>query len=112
MTHTKTASFSEETIINWTKPPSDTEETKLSNSERMVREAMQDDPTLSSKNIEIFGQGSYANDTNVRLNSDIDINVKYGDAFYYDLPKDSKKEDFGLVNHSTYSLQEINVLPY
>ena len=37
--------------------------------------------TLNSMNIKIFGQGSYVNDTNVRLNSDVDLNVQYVDAF-------------------------------
>lgn len=80
------ARFSEDALLNWTKPPSDSEETKLSNSERMVKEAINEDPTLSSKSTEVFGQGSYANDTDVRLNSDIDINVRYTGGFYYDLP--------------------------
>ncbi len=78
------SNFSEDTLSNWIKPPSDSEETKLSNSERMVKKALSEDPVLSNKSIEVFGQGSYANDTNVRLNSDIDINVRYrghqGDA--------------------------------
>lgn len=39
----------------------------------MVKEAINEDEKLKLKAIEIFGQGSYANNTNVRLNSDIDI---------------------------------------
>jgi len=98
--------FSEETLSNWTKPPSDSEETKLSNAERMVREAINEDSVLSSKSIEVFGQGSYANDTNVRLNSDIDINVRYTGGFYFDLPKGMSREDFGLNSPIKYSLDE------
>ena len=98
--------FSEETLSNWTKPPSDSEETKLSNAERMVREAIKEDPVLSSKSIEVFGQGSYANDTNVRLNSDIDINVRYTGGFYFDLPEGISREDYGLNSPSEYSLDE------
>ena len=98
--------FSEDTLSNWIKPPSDTEESKLSNSERMVRDAVNEDPVLAKKSIEIFGQGSYANDTNVRLNSDIDINVRYTGAFYFKLPKNTKREDFGLNNPSNYSLEK------
>src|SRR5690606_6209887 len=48
----------------------------------------------------------YANDTNVRLNSDIDINVRYTGGFYFKLPKDTKREDFGLNNPTTYSFEE------
>jgi hypothetical protein len=99
--------FSEETLVNWTKPPSESEETKLSNAENMVRDAINEDPTLANKSIEVFGQGSYANDTNVRLNSDIDINVRYTGCFYYDLPPNTSEGDFGLnISPCEYSLIE------
>jgi tRNA nucleotidyltransferase (CCA-adding enzyme) len=62
------ARFTEQTLTNWTKPPSDTEESKLENAERMVREAISEDDTLKSKSTETFGQGSYANNTNVKNN--------------------------------------------
>lgn len=98
--------YSEETLNNWRKPPSDTEETKLSNIERMVRECINDDAILNKMNIKIFGQGSYVNDTNVRLNSDVDLNVKYTDAFYFDLPSGKTREDFGFNTPISYSAQE------
>lgn len=91
------ARFSEETLTTWTYPPSDAEEAKLQNSERMVKEAIANDPKLKQKPTETFGQGSYANDTNVRLNSDIDINVRYTGGFYYDLPSNKVKEEFGIT---------------
>ena len=95
--------YSEETLNNWRKPPSDTEEEKLTNVKGMVRNCIDEDATLKGMNIRIFGQGSYANDTNVRLNSDIDLNVQYADAFYYDLPPGTTRSDFGLNNPSSYS---------
>ncbi|MFC1688223.1 nucleotidyltransferase [Pseudomonadota bacterium] len=98
--------FSEDTLTNWTKPPSDSEEAKLSNAERMVKDAINNDPVLSGKSTEVFGQGSYANDTNVRLNSDIDINVRYTGGFYFDLPDGTSREDFGLGSPSKYSFEE------
>ena len=98
--------FSEETLNNWKKPPSDTEETKLSNIERMVRECINEDATLKNMRIKTFGQGSYVNDTNVRLNSDVDLNVKYIDGFYFDLPSGMTRSDFGLNNPSSYSASE------
>ena len=100
------AKISEATLTFWTKPPSDSEATKLENSERMVKDAISNDPKLKKKSTETFGQGSYANDTNVRLNSDIDINVRYTGGFYFDLPKDKSREDFGLNNPSSYSYAE------
>lgn len=96
------AKFSEDVLTGFTRPPSDHEESKLSNSERMVREAINDDPILNQMSIKVFGQGSYANDTNVRLNSDIDINVRLNDVFYYDLPAGKVATNFGLNTLSNY----------
>ena len=98
--------YSEETLNNWRKPPSDTEETKLSNVKSMVRNCLNEDPTLKDMKIKTFGQGSYVNDTNVRLNSDVDLNVKYVDAFYFDLPPGATREDFGFNNSIPYSALE------
>jgi hypothetical protein len=98
--------FSEETLISWTKPASDSEETKLENARRMVIQCIENDPKLMEMGIDIFGQGSYANDTNVRLNSDIDINVCYNEAFHFDLPVGTQREDFGFDGGVTYSFSE------
>lgn len=86
----------ENKFSNWTKPPSDTEEKKLNQAESMVRDAIRDNTYLKEKNIEVFGQGSYANNTNVRLNSDIDICVRLMDTFYFDLPDGMSREDFNI----------------
>ena len=77
------AKYTEKQLESWRKPPSDSEETKLENSERMVRDAINSDEKLKKKSTEIFGQGSYVNNTNVRLNSDIDINIRYTDGFNF-----------------------------
>jgi hypothetical protein len=100
------ARFSEDELVNFTKPPSDTEEAKLENAERMVKEALREDKTLQEMDTTVFGQGSYANDTNVRLNSDIDINVRYNSVFYFDLPQGKVRSDFGLNSPSTYTFSE------
>jgi len=95
---------------NWIKPPSDTEENKLTNAETMVRDAIQAEHDLKGKNIEIFGQGSYANNTNVRLNSDIDICVRLMDTFYFDLPEGMTREDLNIgYGTDTYSEFKDNV---
>ena len=90
--------YSEEQFNNWRKPPSDTESSKLENAERMIREAIWNDPVLNKLSIEIYGQGSYANDTNVKLNSDIDINVRLSSTIFYELPPNRKKEEFGYID--------------
>jgi hypothetical protein len=102
------AKYSEDTLTSWTKPPSESEQTRLETSERMVREAISEDETLSNKSTETFGHGSYANDTNVRLNSDIDINVRYTGGYFFELPKDKTEADMGIHKDgpSGYSFSE------
>ncbi|MFA5601956.1 MAG: nucleotidyltransferase [Phenylobacterium sp.] len=75
----------------------------MQNAEHMVREAIRSDEKLEGKSIDIFGQGSYANNTNVRQNSDIDINVCLKDVFYFELPQGLSEEDAG-INHLSKSI--------
>jgi hypothetical protein len=44
------------------------------------------------KDVEIFLQGSYGNDTNVWADSDVDIVLKHNGVFYYDITKMTPKE--------------------
>lgn len=73
----------------WAKPPGVTEQQKSDNAESAIRAAINDRPDLSKRNIAVFSQGSYRNNTNVRHDSDVDICVLCKDVFYYDLPKDN-----------------------
>src|SRR5258706_16087866 len=97
------AKFSEDTFDSWRKPPSNSEESKLEAARKSVRKAITDNAELNKLDLEIFGQGSYANDTNVRLNSDVDINVMYKDEFYYDLPEGKTMTDFGIISSDKLS---------
>jgi hypothetical protein len=99
------AKFTEDILNNWRYPASETEETKLANAERMIREAIVNSDELKSKSTEIFGQGSYANDTNVKINSDIDINVCLSDTIFAQIPEGKKQEDFG-YSDSDYTFSE------
>ncbi len=100
--------FSEDTFTSWTKPPSDSEQGRLETSEKHVKDALSEDPKLNKMSFEVFGQGSYANDTNVRLNSDIDINVMYTGGYYFELPEGATEADIGIdkTPASTYSFKE------
>lgn len=69
------ARFTEDSLNTWRKPPSDTEESRLQNTESRIRQAIAKSDELKEYEIDVFGQGSYANDTNVKLESDVDINV-------------------------------------
>jgi len=98
--------FTEEQLSRMCRPASDTEEAKLQIAERLLRTALASSSIVQSSKYEIFGQGSYANNTNIRLNSDIDINVCYTDAFYYDVPNGMTGGDYDLNNPVNYSFQE------
>lgn len=74
----------EDVFCTWGGAPSQTEREKCENAERAVRKAIDASKKLSTKTIEVFVQGSYANRTNVRQDSDVDICVLYKDAFFPD----------------------------
>src|SRR5436190_15417631 len=90
------AKFSEANYDAWRRPASDHEEAKLEAARILVRKAIQNNAVLSKLDYELFGQGSYANDTNVRLNSDIDLNMMYTGEAYFSLPPGKTKEDFNI----------------
>jgi predicted nucleotidyltransferase len=68
----------------WGAAPSATEQTKCENAERAIRKAIDASAKLSSKDIEVFAQGSYANRTNVRQDSDVDICILCKNTFFPD----------------------------
>jgi hypothetical protein len=74
----------EETFRRWSKPSSETEQAKSDNAESMIRAAIRDCPVLSQRNIDVFAQGSYRNNTNVRQDSDVDICVRCMDTCFND----------------------------
>jgi len=99
--------FSEEQLTRWTKPLGNTEEGRLENSIRMVKEAIDEDEKLGNMEIEKFLQGSYANDTNIRNDSDVDMNIMYKEGFLYDLPSGITEENFGIKKSSSgYGFRE------
>src|SRR5271156_6033244 len=49
----------------------------------------------ANRNFEIFLQGSYANDTNIYAESDVDIVICCSDTFYYDLQHLSAEQTIG-----------------
>jgi hypothetical protein len=67
------------------KPPSETEDTKRQRTQDEIRQALSASSALKGKNYEVYAKGSYANNTNVRLNYDVDIAVEYRGFFYSDL---------------------------
>lgn len=93
----------ETTFREWARPPGVTEEQKCNNSEKAIKAAIADSPELSKRNISVFAQGSYRNNTNVRQDSDVDICVLCKDVFYYELPSnDSITKEAAAITPASY----------
>lgn len=74
----------EETLASWTKPSSDTEQEKQERTERMIREAVKNHGAFRGCDLRVYTKGSYANNTNVRTDSDVDVAVQCRECFYWD----------------------------
>lgn len=74
----------EDQLKIWTKPSSDTEKDKQDRTERMIRQAIDDHDPFDGCNLNVYAKGSYANNTNVRIDSDVDIAVQCTNAMYWD----------------------------
>lgn len=74
----------EATLREWARPSSDTEGEKCERAERMIRSAINLYPGFTGSRPKVYAKGSYANNTNVRLDSDVDVVVEWKRAFYYD----------------------------
>lgn len=74
----------ERKLLGWTGPSSDSEKDRQTRTERMIREAIQGHTAFDNCSLTVFSKGSYPNNTNVRLNSDVDIAVQCHEASYSD----------------------------
>ena len=66
-------------------PPSKNEDEKRQRTEDQIRAALDAYEPLQQRRYIIYAKGSYANNTNVRLDYDVDIAVEYRGFFYSDL---------------------------
>jgi hypothetical protein len=87
--------YTEYQLQSWTAPLSNTEEKKAENAVSMIKDAIKSNNDLKSREIEVFTQGSFANNTNVRSDSDVDICVMLKDVFNADYPEGKKRDDYG-----------------
>lgn len=74
----------EDTLAAWTQPSSATEQDKQDRTERMVREAIDKHKAFEGCGLIVFAKGSYANNTNVRADSDVDIAVQCTECRYWE----------------------------
>lgn len=125
--------FTEDQLQNFVKPISDSEDKKCENALKIVSNALAnagykvDDSDFNgyfsrkaskdTKQLKLFVQGSYANDTNIKLDSDVDVaviieeffHVKYREGVtdsnygFHDAPQPSsvKDEIFAVLNSYT-----------
>lgn len=83
--------------------PSDHEDEKRNRTEQQIKAALAAYEPLQGRPYRVYVKGSYANNTNVRLNFDVDIAVEYYGYFYSDLDFDLKgkpKSVVGVVDSS------------
>lgn len=91
------ARFSEEQLKNWYKPVSDTENEKINHAIAMIKSAIKNSEDFNSLTYDIFVQGSYGNTTNVKLNSDVDVNIMLTSTFFSCYPDGKNEDDYGFV---------------
>lgn len=69
----------EQTFASWTRPASDSEQTKYENTSRSIKAALASHQPLSEYSFEVYAKGSYPNYTNVRQDSDVDVAAELTD---------------------------------
>ncbi len=74
----------EDMLAGWTGPSSDTEQDKQDRTERMIRQAIDSHEPFNNCSLNVYAKGSYANNTNVRSDSDVDIAVECTDVQYWE----------------------------
>jgi hypothetical protein len=65
-----------ERITHWERPPSDHEESKIQRAAVIATNLVKGNARLVEESVEILPQGSYYNNTNVRLEADMDLRVQ------------------------------------
>jgi hypothetical protein len=69
----RTRSSWNDRLTHWERPASDSEEVQIERAASMVRSALAGNAWLRSERVVVSAQGSYFNNTNVRLESDMDL---------------------------------------
>lgn len=87
--------YTELNFMSWTSPLSQSEEQRVVNTVQMIKNAVTSYDNLLDCRVEIFVQGSYANNTNVRQNSDVDICVMLTSTVFCDYVDGKTDNDYG-----------------
>lgn len=71
-------------LSQWIKPSSEDEQVQQDRAQRMVTDAVKRHDSLKTASLHVYAKGSYANNTNVRRDSDVDIVVECQACQYFD----------------------------
>lgn len=105
----------EQQLQTWASPPSPTEMQKIRNTRTVIEDILKrklpideikKKYNLSNFGYEVYLQGSYANSTNIRFVSDVDIAVQLNAVFYSD--KSQLDEDEKYLHSMSYSSSSYN----
>ena len=87
----------------WAKPFSATEEAKAERAVRLIKDALGAWRPLTRRDFTVYLSGSYRNNTNTRLESDVDVAVVLREAWYSEYPADGSPNEqllgFGGVDY-------------
>lgn len=96
----------EDTLSRWGAAPSMTEQDKCDNAINVVKRALAAHAPLAGKTLDVYAKGSYANRTNVRTDSDVDISVCYRDGCYSTYAPGTSAQELGYTAH-TYTYEDL-----
>lgn len=95
-------------LQTWANAPAGT---KTQHTYQEIKNALSQSCSPQVRSCEVYLQGSYANSTNIRIDSDIDVVVQLNSTFDYGLSRlnDFQKSIFHLTypNHATYNWPEL-----
>lgn len=96
----------EAVFTSWSQGPSKTEQERMDNAERQIRQAISSSDKLKSRNITVFTQGSYKNRVNVKKDSDVDIGIICFDTYFPEYQDDNIKSQVEKFSQdATYTYQ-------
>src|SRR5207302_6691825 len=75
-------------LSRWIKPSSESEQTQQARAETMVVNAIRSSAAFARSSVSVYAKGSYPNNTNVRIDSDVDVVVELSDCIYWDYRSD------------------------
>jgi hypothetical protein len=92
---------------SWVAGFSETTEEKAENALRMIRDAVAASDALEGKTVSVYPTGSYHNNTNTKLESDVDVAVVLTDCWFFEYPATGQPQPSDLgFGTASYGLTE------